>query len=369
MELLTAFLHNAASFIVIISVIVFIHEFGHYGIAKISGVKIDIFSIGFGREIFGWYDNSGTRWKISLLPLGGYVKMHGDVNAASAPDTARIAEFTDEEKKISFHCKPLAVKAAIVAAGPLANFLLAIVILSFFFSYYGKPFATPQASVIVQGSAADQAGLLPGDIILTIDNAPVESFSDIQRIVSIHPEQPLEFVIKRQDTELTKTITPRLTETKDAFGNPIKVGQLGIASPEMAYKKYALGSAILLATRETYIISAATLSAIGQMIVGKRGTEDLGGAIQIARYSGQSTTKGFQTVLGFIAMLSINLGLLNLFPIPMLDGGHLLYYTIEAARGKPMAEQFQQYGLRFGMAIIIALFILSTFNDIRKLFN
>jgi regulator of sigma E protease len=377
MELLTAFLHNALSFIVIISVIVFIHEFGHYAVAKLSGVKIEVFSIGFGKEIIGWNDRSGTRWKVSMLPLGGYVKMYGDLNAMSAPDASKIADLTEDERKKAFHTKPLIIKAAIVAAGPIANFLLAVMILSFFFSYYGKPFATPEAKVIVKGSAADIAGLVPGDEITSIDKTAITSFSDIQRIVSTHPGEPLEFIIKRSGKELTKTITPRLSESKDAFGNPVKIGLLGIASPKMEYKHYSLGRAIILAAQETYSISATTLSALGQMITGKRGTEDLGGAIRIAQYSGQSTTQGMQATLFFIALLSINLGLLNFFPVPLLDGGHLLYYLIEAVTGKPMAERFQQYGFRIGMAMIIALFVLSTYNDIsmvlmsfgKKLFN
>jgi regulator of sigma E protease len=365
MDLLIAFLHNALSFIVVISVIVFIHEFGHYSIAKLSGVKIEVFSIGFGKELFGWNDKSGTRWKVSILPLGGYVKMYGDINVASAPDAKKMAELSDEEKKIAFHTKPLPVKAAIVAAGPLANFLLAILILSFFFSYYGKPFATPIANEIVKGSAAEEAGLLPGDEIIRIDGTVTISFSDVQRIVSTHPAQPLEFTIKRGDDTITKTITPRLSETKDAFDNPVKVGILGIASPKMTFEKHSIGSAIVQASRETYNISAATLSALGQMITGKRGTEELGGAIRIAHYSGQSTSRGIETTLTFIAILSINLGLLNFFPIPLLDGGHLLYYVIEAVTGKPLAERFQQYGFRIGMTFIIALFVLSTFNDIK----
>jgi len=368
MELLTTFLHNALSFVVIISIIVFIHEFGHYAVAKLSGVKIEAFSIGFGTELFGWNDRSGTRWKVSALPLGGYVKMYGDLSAMSMPDEEKITHFTEAEKKIAFHTKPLAIKAAIVAAGPIANFILAIVILTFFFSFYGKPFATPEANVIVKGSAADEAGLLAGDKITAIDGNSVESFSDIQRIVSIHPGDALTFTIKRNDKELTKTITPRLSPSKDAFGNPIKVGQLGIASPKITYQKYSLIPAAGLAIRETYNISTTTLKALGQMITGKRGTEDLGGALRIAEYSGQSVHSGIEATLSFIALLSINLGLINFLPIPLLDGGHLFYYVIEVLTGKPLAERYQRYGFRLGMAIIATLFILSSFNDIVMIF-
>ena len=369
MELFSAFLHNTLSFIAIISVIVFVHEFGHYAVAKMSGVKIDVFSLGFGKELWGWNDKSGTRWKVSLLPLGGYVKMFGDANATSMPDSKKIADFTEEEKKIAFQTKPLILKAIIVSAGPLANFLLAVVILSFFFCIYGKAYAPPLVEAVIKGSVADQAGILPGDEIESIDGSMTHSFSDIQRVVSTHPEQVLHFVIKRNQKELIKAMAPRLAESKDLFGNPIKIGMLGVSHSKMEYQKYAPREAIVMATKEVYEVSATTLTALGQIITGKRGTDDLGGSLRIAKYSGQSTSQGLKAVFAFMALLSINLGLINLFPIPLLDGGHLLYYAIEAATGRPLADRYQQYGFRFGLAVIISLFVLSTFNDLSKMFN
>jgi regulator of sigma E protease len=367
MELLHTFFYNTASFIVIMSVIVFIHEFGHYYIAKISGVKIETFSIGFGREIFGWNDKSGTRWKISLLPMGGYVKMFGDVNPASAPDTDKINAFTESEKKIAFHTKPLSIKAAIVAAGPIANFVLAIVIMAFMFNHYGKPTTLSQVSAVSENSAASEAGILPGDVITQMDSEKVDSFADIQRIISLNTGTPVAISLKRHEEVINVVAIPKFSEREDLFGNKIKSPMLGIASNEISYQKLGIGESIGEAFTETYHISAGTLKAIGQMILGQRSAKEISGPIGIAKYSGQSFDKGAATVFWFMVVLSINLGLINLFPIPVLDGGHLMYYAIEALRGKPMADKIQQYGFKIGIALVLTLAIFAIFNDIRNL--
>lgn len=365
MELLQAFTHNTLSFLAIISVIVFIHEFGHYFIAKISGVRIEVFSIGFGPELIGWNDRSGTRWKISLLPLGGYVKMFGDSNAASAPDMAKLETMTEPDKKYAFHTKPLAIKAAVVAAGPLFNLFSAILIFTWMFSWYGKPFSLPEVSQVIAGSPAEKAGLAIGDVILSINGTTIESFSDIQRIVTLHPEDSLSLVIRHNNTEINKTLIPAIQEHTDIFGNKVKVGIIGIASAKTVYKKQALLPAFADAFKETYHISGAILTGVGEMITGKRGLNELGGPIKIAEYSGKSTSNGIQMVLWFVALLSINLGLINLFPIPVLDGGHLMYYAIEAVRGRPVAERFQYYSFRIGTLFMLSLMAFSLINDLR----
>ncbi|MFN7038265.1 MAG: RIP metalloprotease RseP [Alphaproteobacteria bacterium] len=360
--------HNIISFLVIISVIVFIHEFGHYIAAKSFGVKINIFSIGFGKELVGWNDKSGTRWKICAIPMGGYVKMHGDENAASMPDEELLSNLTEAEKKDSFHAKPLYAKALVVSAGPIANFILAIVLLTFIFNVYGKAVVLPIIDQIQENSSAQKAGLNIGDEIISINNNPIKVFSDIERIIFENPNQALNFEIKRADSILHIPIIPHLTETKDSFGNKITVPRVGIISRKFEIQKFSVINSLMMATKETYMLSKATINAIGQMITGKRGTEELGGPISIAKYSGQSVKSGFITVLWFIILLSINLGLINLMPIPILDGGHLLFYAIEAIKGSPLSQRIQQYSFRIGLVIVLSLMAFSTFNDIKKLF-
>lgn len=367
MEASLLVLHNTLWFVIILSIIVFIHEFGHYFVAKLSGVKIEVFSIGFGPEIFGWNDKSGTRWKVCCLPMGGYVKMYGDVNPASMPDSEKIQEMTSEEKKVAFHYKPLASKAAIVFAGPLANFLLAILLLIFFFSYYGKPITTAEISAVVPGGAAAEAGLEPGDVVMAIDGNKVTEFADIQRVVGLNTGEPIAIEFTRGDVAMKASATPKISTRKDLFGNEVKAALLGIQANVISYQKLDADSAAVEAVKETYNLSAGTLTAIGQMIAGKRSAREISGPIGIAKYSGQSATKGLPTVLWFMVIISINLGLVNLFPIPVLDGGHLLYYLIEAVRGKPMADKLQQWGFRFGIAIVGMLAVFAIMNDIRNL--
>jgi regulator of sigma E protease len=367
METLFLALHNALWFVIILSIIVFIHEFGHYYIAKISGVKIDVFAIGFGPEIFGWNDKSGTRWKVCYIPMGGYVKMHGDINPASMPDEEKMKEMSPEEKKVAFHYKSLPTKAAIVFAGPLANFLLAIAILIFFFSYYGKPIVTTEISDVTENSAAAEAGLVAGDVINAIDGSKVKEFADIQRVIALNTGTPVEVEYTHEGEARKASVMPKITVRTDIFGNEVKGALLGIRANVVSYNKLNAGSAAIEAVKETYNLSVGTLTAIWQMITGQRSAREISGPIGIAKYSGQSAEKGLPTVLWFMAIISINLGLVNLFPIPALDGGHLLYYAIEALRGEPMAEKFQQWGFRFGIAIVGTLAVFAIFNDIRNL--
>lgn len=365
--LLTA-LHYAWSFFMILSVIVFIHEFGHYIIAKWCGVRITAFSIGFGREIVGWNDKSGTRWKISLIPLGGYVKMLGDAGAASTPDAELNARMSEEEKAHSFHHKPLWKKAAIVVAGPTFNFILTIIILTGMIMTYGLATTDPIIEKVLPGSAAEDAGLQSGDRILSIDGKKVETFSDIPRILAINTGTPITMVLDRSGETISKTLTPRMQESKDAFGNPAKWPIIGIKSPEHIRQDMSFIEAVGEAVQRTYAICATSLKAVGQMITGQRDATELKGPIGIAKLSGQATEMNFNTVLWFIAMLSANLGLVNLLPIPLLDGGHLMYYAIEAATGKPLAEKIQEYGFRIGFALLAGLMAFTILNDLRTIF-
>lgn len=365
MEWLSLIAHNFLSFVVIISVIVFIHEFGHYWVAKRCGVKIDAFSIGFGPEIFGWKDKSGTRWKISAFPLGGYVKMFGDEGAASTPDNEKIRKLSAEEEKVAFHTQPLLAKSAIVSAGPIANFLLAILILTFFFAFYGRPETTPEVGDVQPESAAANIGLQTGDIITSLDGTNIARFEDIRTIASIHPEEEINITYLRDGKEINTSITPTLSESSDVFGNSIKIGLLGITSNQIIHKKLGWGESAVTAVHETWSISMRTLEALGQMITGRRSADELSGILRIADYSGKSVDQGLRTVFWFMAILSINLGLINLFPIPMLDGGHLMFYVIEAVSGRPLAERFQEAAFRVGFVLLILLMVFATFNDLK----
>ena len=370
MELLHHLQNSAffiGSFIVVLSVIVFVHEFGHYYVAKLGGVKIETFSIGFGKEIFGWNDKHGTRWKVSWLPLGGYVKMFGDMGAASTPDIEKLKKMDKSAKQCAFPFKPLWLKAAIVAAGPLTNFVFAIIILTGLYMVHGKTVSSAEIANVAEGSAAAEAGLLPGDVITSINGNRVASFSDIQRNVAIGTGKPFRIIFMRDDVEMRIDVTPQMIETKDNFGNDITMPRLGIASGKADYQRFGLFGAFIEANVDTYVITASTLKVIGQMIIGDRTPRDISGPIGIAKYSGQAAERGFSVLLWFMAAISINLGLINLFPIPLLDGGHLLYYAIEAIKGKPVAEKWQNFGFRLGFGIVIAFAAFAIINDIVKL--
>jgi regulator of sigma E protease len=355
-------------FIFVLSLVVFFHELGHFLIARLCGVRILVFSIGFGPELAGFHDRHGTRWKIAAIPLGGYVKFFGDENAASVPDETRLESMNDAERAQSFFFQPVRKRAAIVVAGPLANFLLAVVIFTSIFMIYGKQTMSARVDAVQPDSVAATAGFQPGDMVVAINGQAVDNFADMQRIVSDSAGEPLSIIVERKDARLTLTATPALKEVKDNFGNVHRIGILGIsrsmAPEDLKFQPVAPPQAVWLGLQETWFVVDRTLSYIGGVIVGREAADQLGGPIRIAQISGQVATIGFVALIHLAAVLSVSIGLLNLFPIPLLDGGHLLFYSIEALRGRPLSERAQEVGFRIGLAIVVMLMIFATFNDI-----
>jgi regulator of sigma E protease len=450
-------------FLFVLTIVVFFHELGHFLIARWCGVRVLTFSIGFGPELFGFNDKRGTRWKVSAIPLGGYVKFFGDENAASVPDQDKLEQMSEAERRESFFHKPVPQRAAIVAAGPIANFILAIVIFATLALTLGKQVAVPRIDTVTPGTAAAAAGFKTGDLVVSIDGKPVEGFSDVQRIIAISPRRPLTFVVDRGGAQVTLNATPELREERDRFGNVQRIGVLDISGPAMPARvvtiqpgspaansgfeagdrvrtidgkpvasfldlrdivaaspdkalefevdrggrtirlratpnghnekersgatrrvgqlgiqggyepadtrsiHYGPVSAVTNGVAETWFVVERTLSYIGGVIVGRESADQLGGPIRIAQVSGQVATAGFVALIHLAAVLSISIGLLNLFPIPLLDGGHLLFYAIEAVRGRPLSDRAQEMGFRIGLAIVLLLMIFATFNDILHL--
>ncbi|MEI7608869.1 MAG: RIP metalloprotease RseP [Rhodospirillaceae bacterium] len=363
MDILNGLWHYAVPFLIVLTILVFVHEWGHYWVAKRCGVKIEVFSFGMGPELWGWDDRDGTRWRISLLPLGGYVKMFGDAGAASTPRDD-IDEMTPEEKAVAFPHKTLLQRSLIVAAGPVANFLFAVLVLAVLFMTAGQPFTPPDIGAIRPGSAAEAAGLKPGDLILTIDGRAIERFEEVKSIVSMAAGQTLTLAVKRGDETLSIKAVPQSSTVTDRFGNSYTIGLLGITRPGLDYRRHDPATAVWQALRETWDLTASTLTGVGQMIAGVRGAEDLGGPLRIAQMSGEVAQTGAVALIWFIAVLSVNLGLINLFPIPLLDGGHLLFYCIEAILGRPLDERMQEYGFRIGLALVLSLMVFATWNDL-----
>ena len=372
---LSAFGGNLVGYVVpflfVLTIVVFFHELGHFLMARWCGIKVLTFSIGFGPEIVGFNDRYGTRWKISAVPLGGYVKFFGDENAASVPDHAAAAAMTEAEKKDSFVFQPVRSRAAVVAAGPIANFVLAIAIFAIIFMIVGKQTTSARVDTVQPGSAAQAAGFQPGDLVLTINGEKIESFSDMQRIVSVSAGEPLSIEVERGNAQITLKAVPQLKELKDNFGNAHRLGVLGIsrsmAPGDIKTEKAGPMRAIVMGAQETWFVVDRTLSYISGVFTGREAADQLGGPIRIAQVSGQVATAGLAALFHLTAVLSVSIGLLNLFPIPLLDGGHLLFYAIETIRGRPLSERAQELGFRIGLAIVLMLMIFATFNDILRI--
>lgn len=437
-------------FIIVLSLLVFVHEWGHYFVARLCGVKVEVFSIGFGKELCGWTDSHGTRWKISLIPLGGYVQMFGDTDAASASHIENVKEdgepvrpMKPEERAVAFFAKPVWKRAAIVFAGPAVNFLFAIILLSGLYMTMGKPVDPPVAAAVIAGGAADEAGIRPHDRIVAIDGERITSFGDIQRRVTISLNTPLDITLLRNGEEVRlDNVTPRLEELEDRFGFRHSRGLLGIVGAGKAIGlenvrsiggrdvtdmtagekravfervldqettiglpsaddtiqivkihplsslngdlesengivltekigkdivSFGMFSAVGEAFKETWSIITGTLEAIGQIFSGTRSTDELGGLIRIGAIAGDAAQTGLIALITFTALLSINLGLINLFPIPLLDGGHLVFYAFEALLGKPLPHSVQEFALRFGMILLVGLMVFANLNDILQM--
>lgn len=369
MALLELILQNFFSFVAIISLIVFVHEFGHFYVARLCGVKVDEFAIGFGRELWGFRDKKGTRWKICLLPLGGYVKMHGDRNGASIPDFERIKHMSKEEKKKSFVGQNVYQRMAIVSAGPVSNLLLAIVIFTILFRINGLNTVLPIVDAVMPESAAFAANIQKGDKVVAIDNKEIKDFEDIRAIISASNEKEMLFKIRRNDNIIEIKITPKIQLRKDFFGDDVKMPTIGIAASQVDHQNLSLGQSFAQANIETYDVSIAIFKTIGELIVGQKSVKELGGPIKIAKYSGKTVQMGMMSVLWFMAMISINLGVMNILPVPVLDGGHLFYYIIEAVRGKALSPEAQRFGFRIGLILILTLMAFTTVNDVVQIFS
>jgi len=441
-------------FLLILTILVFVHEMGHYTVARMNGVRVETFSIGFGREIFGWNDRTGTRWKFSLIPLGGYVKMYGDANAASAGSDG-LEGMTPAQREVSFHHKSVGARSAIVFAGPFINYVFAILVLICLFMFYGQPFTPPKIGVVAPDGVAAKAGLKPGDRIVSIDGQSVERFEEAIQLIRLNPEIKIVIRVARAGREIDIPVTParyivtdrhdnkheigrigitpfsaalvdqvqpksaadavgmksgdliisvdreqvrsfeemallirskpgktvalgimrdgqRITlrptlaslTLKNRAGKTATIGRLGITRKRVEYVQHGLGEAAWQAVRETVSMARSTVTAIGQMIEGKRSTKDLGGPLKIAEISGQMAQLGTREYIWFMAILSLHLCLINLLPVPMLDGGHLVFYAYEAVAGKPLGERAQEYGFRIGLALVLTLMLFVTWNDI-----
>ncbi|MGA7073982.1 M50 family metallopeptidase [Bradyrhizobium sp.] len=358
-------------FLFVLTVVVFFHELGHFLVARWAGVKVLTFSLGFGPELAGFNDRHGTRWRISAVPLGGYVKFFGDDSEASTPDMETLGNMTAEEQAGSFHHKRVGPRAAIVAAGPIANFVLAIVIFAGMALYFGKPSSIPRVDVVQADSVAASSGFQVGDVVTSIDGTSIESFADMQRIVSTNAGSKLTFRVKRDDALITLSATPALKEVKDIFGNSHRIGVLGIqynAQPsDPKTKPVGYAESLKIGVEQVWFIVDGTFKFVGSLFVGAGSTGDLGGPLRIAQLSGQAASLGFQFLLQLCAALSVSIGLLNLFPVPLLDGGHLLFYSVEAARGRPLSTRAQEMGSRIGLGLVLMLMVFVTYNDILHL--
>ena len=374
LDRLMTFAIDVIPFVLVLSVGVVIHEYGHFIVGRWCGVQVDAFSIGFGPELWSRIDRRGTRWRVAAIPLGGYVKFHGDANGASVPDPDAVNAMPEAERAVTFAAQPIWKRAAIVFAGPFANFLLAIAIFAALFGFYGRTVLAPRIGSVVAGGAGQAAGFLPGDLVLTIDGVAIDSFAKMQEIVSVSAEKPLTFVVRRDDRDMTIPAVPAWREIDSAVGK-IRIGMLGLqastAAADVREERYGPVQSLTMAVDETWQVVHRTGTYVGGLITGRESADQLSGPIGIAQMSGQmakaATKVGIAPFLNLIAILSVSIGLLNLMPVPLLDGGHLLFFGIEAVRGRALNERAQEFAFRVGLAMVAALMIFSTYNDIARL--
>lgn len=358
-------------FILVISLLVFVHEMGHYLVGRWCGIRSTAFSVGFGPELIGFTDKRGTRWKISAVPLGGYVKFFGDEDVSSKPDSDGLSGLTLEERAHTLAGAKLWKRAATVAAGPIANFILAIMIFTVLFTVYGRMISDPVVSEVRPDSAARLAGILPGDRLVAIDGEKVQTFEDVRRYVSIRPGTQINVTVERDGQDLSLPMVPTRTETTDQFGNKIELGIIGITTDQtrgnFRHVSYTPVEALVEGVRETGHVITGTFNYIGNLVTGRMNADQLGGPVRVAQASGQVATLGVGALIQLAAVLSISIGLLNLMPVPILDGGHLVFYAIEAVRGRPVGSGAQEVAFRIGLAMIFSLMVFATWNDISSL--
>ncbi len=357
------FAFTILAFLLVLGPLVFVHEYGHYIVGRWCGVKADTFSIGFGRKILGWTDKRGTEWKIGWLPLGGYVQFAGDRDAVSQPD-ADWQQLPAEQRSHTFPAQPVWKRALIVVAGPVTNFLFAILILASFAWVGGKLVTPPVAGGIEASSAAAAAGLQTGDRIVAIDGRPIETFGDIPMAVAHRPGEAMQVRIARGGSEQVVELTPRLVKEKDPFGKEYERAIIGLAPPAPQLQSISLLEAPAVGLHQTWQIVRQTGEVLGQFLTGRRSIKDMNGPVKIAEISGQAAALGLASLIFFIALISINLGFINLLPLPMLDGGHLVFYAYEAIRRRPAPPKAQEWAFRFGFVAIVTLMLVVTFNDL-----
>ncbi|NCP12078.1 MAG: RIP metalloprotease RseP [Sphingomonadales bacterium] len=354
---------TALAFVLVLGPLVFLHEFGHYIVARWCGVKAETFSIGFGRELFGWTDRRGTRWKVGWLQLGGYVQFAGDMSPASNPDAA-WRKLPPAERARTFPAQALWKRAAIVAAGPVVNFIVALALIAGLGIAYGKPYTPPVVESVMAGSAAAAAGLAPGDRFVSVEGRPVESFEDVQMAVFYRPGISIPIEVERDGTRRALAIVPRVSKQVDRFGNEYRIGLLGVVGTGPQLAPLSPIAAPGYAIARTGEILSLTGKTIGQVISGRRSIKEFGGPLRIAKISGEQVTLGLFAFLSLVALMSINLGFINLLPIPMLDGGHLMFYAIEAVRRKPPGPKALEWAFGGGFAFVVLVMLVFTFNDV-----
>lgn len=367
--MLITFLTNAVAFVIILSVVVFVHEFGHYIFAVLNGVQVDEFAIGYGKELFGWNDKRGTRWKICVLPFGGFVKFFADEDESSSIiQKDKLEKLSEEDKKKCLYFKSVWRRIQVVIAGPLFNYLLAIIFFTIFFLFNGVNHFSNKVTIVDQDSIAHKAGILVGDRIIEINNDKVENFEDIQIKLAMDKGNELNIKIEREGRILKKTLTPKIEYRKNIINEEIKTPVIGIGSTEYIYEKVGFLKAFTKSLEQVWFLTTNTLKALGQLLRGQRSFEDMSGPVKIAQYSGKAMQNGILSLIYFTALISASLGLMNILPIPVLDGGHLLFYIIEIIRRKPLDEKIENYLVKFGFYLLMLLMIFVTIKDITGIF-
>ena len=368
MEFILWLLSYVVPFLLVLTIIVFVHEMGHYLVARWNNIAVKTFSIGFGKELIGFTDKHGTRWKISAIPLGGYVQFLGDMNVASVPDKEAIAKYPKDLAPRLFANKNVWQRIAVVFAGPLANIIFTFLILYALLLGNGRYIVPATFDEVIEGGVAYEAGLKAGDEVLSVDGYKVLSFNDVQRLVSTSPSRPITMVIDRLGQEKTIVLTPEVTEITDRFGNNIKIGRIGVSRTidpnEYVLYRPSMGEAVGMTFEDMWFIIDRTVAFIGDFFVGRGDLEQLGGPVKIAKVSGEMATLGVIALINLMALLSLNIGIFNLLPIPLLDGGHLAYYLVEAVRGRPLSQAAQDIGFKIGALLIFSLMMFTIVNDV-----